>query len=250
MEMRSFTLPQTYDQMALRLIPYAEIANLIKAKLDKYLPSAQAILDIACGTGNLTIPLAKLGYRMTGLDSAPEMLALARHKTSEAKLTIEYLHQDMTELYPIAQFEAVTSFYIAISFLNSLEELEKAFSQVYNSLKPEGLFMFDQFTPAKMQRLYLGVDGGELDNFYVVTQGKCDEARHLENKLTYFFKEADGSYRREDEVEHLRIHQFEELEELLTKVGFKLLEAEEMYPNGVSYRGFREGYLFVAQKSV
>jgi SAM-dependent methyltransferase len=250
MESRSFTLPETYDQMALRMIPYAEIANLIKAKLDKYLPSAQAILDIACGTGNLSIPLAQRGYKVTGLDLSPEMLALARQKTVEAKEVIEYFHQDMTEPYPIAQLDAVTCFYIAVSFLNSLERLERGFTQVYKSLKPGGLFLFDQFTPAKMRRLYIGTDGGDLDNFYVVTQGKCNEARQLENKLTYFFKEAAGSYRSQDEVEHLRIHEFEELEEVLTKVGFKLLEAEEMYPNGVSYRGFREGHLFVIQKPV
>lgn len=249
MENKSFTTPKLYDQLSLRMIPYNEVAALIKKKLDQYAPGSQNLLDLACGTGNLTLELARLGYRVSGLDASQEMLVEAAHKTSSANFDINYFHQDMTEPYPVASLDAISCFYTALNYLNSAELVEKCFAQVAAALKPGGVFIFDQFTPAKMRRLFNGVDGGDLDNFYIVTHSKCDEAGQIEHEITYFLREESGLYNRVDENQHLRIHPFEELEELLAKAGLTLLEKNEMYPAEISYRGFREGFLFVAQKA-
>ena len=245
---KAFITPKIYDQLAKRMIPYDEIARLCQKKIATYNPGAKRILDIACGTGNLTIELAQLGYEVSGLDASAEMLELADQKSQTAELDIPYVHQDMTEPYPFEPADAVTCFYTALNYLTSLEQLEKCFQAVYNSLKPGGVFMFDQFSGAKMRRLFHGKDGGDLGNVYVVTNGSCDEAGQILNEVTYFQKEDNGFYSRIDEVQHLRIHPFEEIEAALTGAGLKLLEKPEMYPDEVTYRGFRESFLFVVQK--
>lgn len=54
------------------------------------------VCDLACGTGNITIPLAKRGYDMTGVDISEDMLNIAREKADG--LDILFLHQSMTDL--------------------------------------------------------------------------------------------------------------------------------------------------------
>ena len=54
------------------------------------------VCDLACGTGNITIPLAKRGYDMTGVDISEDMLNIAREKADG--LDILFLNQSMTDL--------------------------------------------------------------------------------------------------------------------------------------------------------
>lgn len=248
MEDNAFTTPEIYDQLALRMIPYNEVAALVQKKVNRYLPGATNLLDAACGTGNLTLELARLGYRTSAFDNSPEMLVQAQQKTLAAKLDISYFQHNMAEPFPVGPFEVITCFYTALNYLTSPELLYRCIEAVFAALKPNGLFIFDQFTPAKMKRLFNGMDGGDLGNLYIITKSKFDEAGQISHEITYFVKQEDGSYHRLDESQHLRIHTFEEIEEGLSRAGFKLLEAEEMYPAEISYRGFREGHLFVARK--
>jgi len=52
-------------------------------------PSPLRVLDLGCGTGFLTLLLAKLGHNVTGVVLAPEMLILARRKAAQARLNVE-----------------------------------------------------------------------------------------------------------------------------------------------------------------
>ena len=56
------------------------------------------VLDVACGTGNASIPAAKLGARVTGLDSSPGLIAIARERGAEAKVGIDWLEGDAQSL--------------------------------------------------------------------------------------------------------------------------------------------------------
>ena len=80
--------------------------------LDLTLPAADALeaLDIGCGTGFLSLELAFLGHRVTGVDFAPSMIAQARKKAAERQATIRYEEADAEQL-PFA----AASFDIAVS---------------------------------------------------------------------------------------------------------------------------------------
>jgi SAM-dependent methyltransferase len=68
------------------------------------------VLDVACGTGNATIPAAKAGARVTGLDFAPALLDIAREQAADAMVEIDFVEGDAQELpFGDASFDAVVS---------------------------------------------------------------------------------------------------------------------------------------------
>ena len=68
------------------------------------------VLDVACGTGNATIPAAKAGARVTGLDFAPALLAIARERAADAMVEIDFVEGDAQELpFEDASFDRVVS---------------------------------------------------------------------------------------------------------------------------------------------
>jgi ubiquinone/menaquinone biosynthesis C-methylase UbiE len=56
------------------------------------------VLDVACGTGNATIPAARTGARVTGLDLSPGLLAIARERAADAMVEVEWVEGDATQL--------------------------------------------------------------------------------------------------------------------------------------------------------
>jgi SAM-dependent methyltransferase len=68
------------------------------------------VLDVACGTGNATIPAAKLAARVTGLDFAPELLAIAREVGADAMVEVDWLEGDAQAMpFDDASFNRVIS---------------------------------------------------------------------------------------------------------------------------------------------
>jgi SAM-dependent methyltransferase len=68
------------------------------------------VLDVACGAGNATIPAARVGARVTGVDFSPELLAIARERAADALVEVDWVEADVQEL-PFADhaFERVIS---------------------------------------------------------------------------------------------------------------------------------------------
>ncbi len=68
------------------------------------------LLDVACGTGNATIPAAREGARVTGLDFSPDLLAIARERAADAMVEVDWIEGDAQELpFEDARFDRVIS---------------------------------------------------------------------------------------------------------------------------------------------
>ena len=94
---------------------YAAVAERISDAGEAVLEAAgiepgHEVLDVACGTGNATIPAAKAGARVTGLDFAPALLAIARERSADAMVEIDFVEGDAQELpFEDASFDRVVS---------------------------------------------------------------------------------------------------------------------------------------------
>ena len=113
------------------------------------------VLDLACGTGKLTLLLREKGYDMTGVDLSEDMLCVAREECYERGIgDILWLCQDMTAFELYGTVDACVCSLDSINYLTKLADVKKCFSLVYNYLVPDGIFVFDINTPARFQRVY------------------------------------------------------------------------------------------------
>ena len=102
-------------------IEYKKRADYISALFERYgVKGKEPVLDLACGTGSLTIELAKRGFDMIGTDSAYTMLSQAQNKKYAENVDVLFLCQDMTELDLYGTISG------AVCMLDSLNHLECA----------------------------------------------------------------------------------------------------------------------------
>jgi SAM-dependent methyltransferase len=106
----------------------------------------QAVLELGCGTGRVTIPIALAGVEVVGLDDAPAMLDVARRKAAAAGATVRWVTADMRS------FDLWQRFGLVIipfrSFLHMLTEDDQAacLERVFAHLLPGGRFALNFFT--------------------------------------------------------------------------------------------------------
>lgn len=108
-----------------------------------------SVLDLGCGTGGHVIPLARAGYRVTGIDRSEEMVRIATDKTATAGAAAELLVGDVRTVALDRTFDAVISMFAVMGYQLANEDLAAAFASARAHLKPGGLFTFDAwFGPA------------------------------------------------------------------------------------------------------
>jgi SAM-dependent methyltransferase len=106
------------------------------------------VLELACGTGQLTVPVARAGLRIVGIDKSAPMLNAAKERAAAAKVSVEYLPADMRNFDLGRQFGLVFIARNSLLHLHSTEDILAAFAMVRRHLAPEGIFAFDIFNPS------------------------------------------------------------------------------------------------------
>ncbi len=115
----------------------------------KWLPKNKdaRILELCCGTGRLTLPIAKEGYDITGVDNASTMLKQAKLKSAEAGLEIKFIEADIRNLDLPEKYDLIFIPFNSIHHLYKNEDLLMAFNAVKKHLKNGGLFLLDCYNP-------------------------------------------------------------------------------------------------------
>ena len=115
----------------------------------KWLPQNKdaKILELCCGTGRLTIPIAKDGYNIKGVDYTLSMLERAKEKAFQAGLKIDFIEADIRGLNLEEKFDLIFIPFNSIHHLYKNEDLFDTLKVVRNHLKEKGLFLLDCFNP-------------------------------------------------------------------------------------------------------
>lgn len=128
---------------------YEAECDLLEEIFHRYCPELRpTILDLGCGTGNHALSLARRGYQVVGVDRSPEMLAIARDKSSKlgnnAALQVPAFHQgDLRTLDLGQQFDAVLMMFNVLGYQLANDDVLTALTTVRRHLKPSGLFVAD-----------------------------------------------------------------------------------------------------------
>ena len=106
------------------------------------------VLELACGTGRLTVPLAATGVDITGVDRSPSMLEAARSRASRHQVDVSLQERDMRDYDLGRQFKLIFISTNSFSHLLEQEEIESCLRCTRDHLSPEGRFVIDIFTPS------------------------------------------------------------------------------------------------------
>lgn len=107
----------------------------------------EPVLELACGTGRITIPLAEQGIRITGLDISKPMLTHAKKKASAKGVNIEWVKADCRNFKLNKKFRVIFFPFNSIAHLHDLQSFESCFACVKRQLMPKGRFIIDIFNP-------------------------------------------------------------------------------------------------------
>lgn len=106
------------------------------------------VLELACGTGQLTVPIAAAGFPIAGLDLSQPMLNRAKERAAAANVFVEHMLGDMRSFDLGRKFALIFIARNSLLHLHSIEDLLGAFAAVRRHLAPGGIFAFDIFNPS------------------------------------------------------------------------------------------------------
>ena len=178
-------LAEIYD-FVMRHVAYREWAVYVEEILRRFGFRDPKILDLACGTGTLVLELCARGHHVTGADSSPAMLRIARQKAQSWGASVSFFEMDMRTVYGPPTYDVVLCLYDSINYLLALQDVASAFVGLTDLLLPDGLFIFDICT-----------EGNSLKYFRDITERERGDG---------FSYTRHSFYRPED---HMQINEFE-----------------------------------------
>lgn len=228
--MEAYTNFATVYDMFMDNVPYEEWGDYVHSLLKEYNINDGLVLDLGCGTGNITEILASKGYDMIGIDYSEDMLNIAQDKKIESGHDILYLNQDMREFELYGTVRAIVSICDSMNYITEKEDLLQVFELANNYVDQYGLFIFDMNTEYKYSQMGEDViaenreEGSFIWENYYDTENKINEY-----DLTLYIKDEDDRYDRYEETHIQRAYSIAEVKELLAQAGLKFLACYDAF---------------------
>ena len=196
----------------------------------KWLPKNKdaKILELCCGTGRLTIPIAKEGYNICGVDYTSLMLEQAKAKANQVGVGIDFIEADIRALDLQGQFDLIFIPFNSIHHLYGNEDLFKALECVKKHLKDGGLFLLDCFNPniqyivenEKEQAIIAEYTTGDGRNVLIKQTMHYESATQINRIEWHYF--INGKFH---SIQNLDMRLFfpQELDSYLKQTGFNII---------------------------
>lgn len=212
-----------YDGLT-RNVDYKAKADYICEIFRRFDHTPECTLDLACGTGTLTVELKKRGFDIYGVDASFEMLSQAQYKAAEEELDILFLCQKMQSLELYGLIDTCVCTLDSISHLQGRAEVLKTFGKVGEYMEKGGLFVFDVNTLYK-HREVLGNNTFvyDTDEVFCVWQNTFDEGENsVEIELDFFIPENEVYVRNSERFKEFA-YSVGEIKDMLEECGFEVL---------------------------
>lgn len=216
-------LAKYYDSLT-RNVDYSARADYLCNVLQKLGHSAGLTIDLACGTGSLTLELARRGFDVYGLDASPEMLSEAQQKAADAERSILFVCQKMQCMDLYGGVDTAVCMLDSVNHITSAADLQESFRRIAMFLNPGGYFVFDANTVYKHRKILSNnVFVYDIEDVYCVWQNRCEPRSGLVSvSLDLFEHQGTGMYRRSSEHFQERAYSEKQLREMLEKAGLRV----------------------------
>lgn len=202
-----------YDEM-MEDIDYEEVAEFISSRIDD---DCTNLLEVACGTGNVTEHLVYENFNITAFDLSEEMLIGAINKMRRFK-NVEFHTANMIDFDFAKKYEACCCCCDGMNYINR-DNLNKFFINVHRHLHDEGWFIFDvssEYKYRSMDKTYVY----DKDNVFYVWENELDDEK-INMEINFFCKtDGDDKYKRITEYQTHYLHKNENIISDLKKNGF------------------------------
>lgn len=211
-----------YDTV-MQHVDYEAWAAYAHQRLQENHSDPQNVLELGCGTGSLAVLLQPMGdYRYAATDRSSEMVNLARYKADQADVPIDFAVADFTNFQVEEPVDAVVLLYDGLNYLLETEQVTALLRCAYAGLRPGGIFLFDQSTPANsINNGAYFEDRGRTRSFSYKRHSSYDAETHLH---TTRFDLSIGAHRVQEE--HVqRAYSLAEIRTLVEASGFEEVDA-------------------------
>lgn len=208
-----------YDQYMSHVNYDDWVKYILKQFQKRHNRNPDKVLELACGTANISCQLVKKGLLVEASDVSEDMLILASQKPFCPLL----FNHDMTAPLPAENYELVLLLFDSINYLKTETEIMKLFNNVHNSLKSKGMFIFDITTPKNCEHNFDGfVNLQDTKDEYLIHRSDFDSEKFIQTTQLTFFIKKGFLYSRSDEIHEQKIYRVEDMIELVQKSDFKL----------------------------
>lgn len=224
-------------------IPYEQYAEWIFS----HLPSGK-VLDLACGTGVLSQLLAEAGFSVAASDLSEDMLIMANQRFQEAGLQIPVFQLSMDNLEGLNGFDAVTVAIDSLNYLETEQQVQTTFSEVYAALNENGYFFFDVHSLYKVDDIYMDspfvLDGEDISYIWHTEPGDFEHS--VIHDITFFVRK-DELFERFEETHRQRTFPISLYKKWLEEAGFRIQTVTADFTNELPEET-SERIFFCAQK--
>ncbi|HKV56132.1 MAG TPA: class I SAM-dependent methyltransferase [Candidatus Binataceae bacterium] len=181
------------------------------------------VLDLCCGQGRHSVPLARHGLRVTAFDLNPAFLELAQRAAGAAKVDLETVAGDMREIPFENYFDATVNMYSSFGYLESEAEDARVLDSIARASKPGARLLLDMLNREWAIDNYIQNDWhSDPDGTLYVERRDLDLALSR-MRVSFTIVEPNGA-RRESIGHNIRLYTLTEMSHLLVHAGFGINE--------------------------
>lgn len=209
-----------YDEL-MDDIDYENWYLYIESIFRKFHKEPRKILEMACGTGNLSYYLGKNGYDLTCFDLSNEMLSIAYNKLKKFN-NVKIINQNMIDFAINKRFDAIISICDSINYILDEKDLLATFTNVKEHMDKDSIFIFDINSHYKLSHI-IGNNTfiEDREDVFYTWENYFDEKNSIvEFYITFFTQDGEGKYIRFDEVHFEKAYYMEKVLELLGEASF------------------------------
>ena len=181
-------------------------------------------VDLACGTGSVTLLLAEKGLQVTGVDMSEEMLCVAAQKAEDAENRPMFVCQKLQQLHLPKGVDLAVCALDSMDYITNPADCKEAIRRVYKALNPGGCFIFDVNTPEKLRAMDGQVFLDEDEDVYCVWRGEFDEETNICTYWMDLFQKTGSAWQRSYEEHREYAYSAERLIAYLKAAGFTAIE--------------------------
>ena len=178
----------------------------------------QSILDLCCGPGRFAVPLARRGFRVTGVDRTAFFLDKARERAAAENVQVEWVQEDMRTFVQPGAFDLALSMFTSFGYFDDKEEDLTVLRNIFDSLRPGGMLVMDVMGKERLAQIFQPTSSSKLPDGAVMIQRReiFDDWTRIRNEWTLIRGDIVRIY-----TFHHTIYSGQELKDRFAAAGFQ-----------------------------